>query len=86
MLVNKNMKFLTKIFYNILINCEDYKNKSFAKRNLFLLSYLTKNDIQKDCDSTSLVDYFDKYQAFCFDLSLDSVSKGDLNFNYKPTF
>ena len=27
MMVNKNMKFLVKIFYNILLNCENYKKK-----------------------------------------------------------
>ena len=31
----------------------------------------------------ALIEYFDKYQAFCFDLSLDSVLKGDLNFKYR---
>ena len=26
MMINKNMKFLVKIFYNILLSCENYKN------------------------------------------------------------
>jgi len=30
-----------------------------------------------------LVEYFDKFQSFCFYLSLDSVLKGELNFKYK---
>ena len=30
-----------------------------------------------------VIDYFDKYEAFCFDLSDDSVLSGDLNFNFK---
>ena len=29
-----------------------------------------------------LVEYFDKYHAFCFDLNEDSVLKGELKFNY----
>ena len=29
-----------------------------------------------------LIEYFTKYQAFCVDLSSDSVLKGELNFNY----
>ena len=28
MTVNKNMKFLVKIFYNILLNCENYNEKN----------------------------------------------------------
>ena len=41
------------------------------------------NADKKSADSIGLVEYFDKYQAFCFDLSSDSVLSGDLNFNYK---
>ena len=83
MLVNKNMKFLVKIFYNILLNCENYRKKSLNHRNMFLFKYLVHNADKKKANFASLVDYFDKYQAFCFELSLDSVLKGDLNFNYK---
>ena len=83
MMINKNMKFLVKIFYSILLNCENYKKKDMMKRNLFLLKYLTLNDGKKSTDNIGLVDYFDKYQAFCFDLRADSVLSGDLNFYYK---
>jgi len=50
---------------------------------LFLIKYLTQNADKKSTNNIELVEYFDKYQAFCFDLSSDSVLKGDLNFNYK---
>ena len=83
MAINKNMKFLVKIFYNILLNCENYKNKNIKNKNLFLLKYLSQNADKKNTDNIELVEYFDKYQAFCFDLRSDSVLKGDLNFNYK---
>ena len=43
MTINKNMKFLVKIFYNILLNCENYKKKNLKNKNLFLLKYLTQN-------------------------------------------
>ena len=83
MTVNKNMKFLVKIFYNILLNCENYNEKNLRSRNLFLLKYLVQNSNKKSSNYNSLADYFDKYQAFCFELGPDSVLKGDLNFNYK---
>ena len=83
MMVNKNMKFLVKVFYDILLNCENYKKKSIKSKNLLLLKYLKQNADKKSTDNIGLVEYFDKYQAFCFDLSSDSVLKGDLNFNYK---
>ena len=31
MTINKNMKFLVKIFYNILLNCENYKKKKLKE-------------------------------------------------------
>ena len=83
MAVNKNMKFLVKIFYNILLNCENYRKQNTKNKNLFLLKYLMQNANEKSANNIGLVEYFDKYQAFCFDLSLDSVLSGDLNFNYK---
>ena len=83
MTVNKNMKFLIKAFYNILLNCENYKKKNTKNKNLFLLQHLTQNADKKGTYNIELVEYFDKYQAFCIDLTADSVLSGDLNFNYK---
>ena len=83
MTINKNMKFLVKIFYNILLNCENYTDKNTKNKNLFLVKYLTRNMVQKGTHNIELVEYFDKYQNFCFDLSQDSVLSGDLNFNYE---
>ena len=83
MTINKNMKLLVKVFYDVLLFCENYKNKNTESKSLFLLKYLSQNTDKKDADATNLVRYFDKYQAFCFDLKSDSVLKGDLDFNYK---
>ena len=83
MTINKNMKFLVKIFYTILLHSENYKKKNTKNKNLFLLKYLTQYAGKKDTENIGLVEYFDKYQAFCFDLSSDSVLSGDLNFNYE---
>ena len=52
-------------------------------KNLFLVKYLTQKKDQKSTYNIGLVEYFDKYLAFCFDLSSDSVLSGDLNFYYK---
>ena len=50
---------------------------------MFLIKYLEQNNAKKHLIDSFLVEYFNKYEAFCFDLSDDSVLKGDLNFNYK---
>ena len=81
--INKNMKFLVKAFYNILISCENFSKKSLNTKKVFFFKYLTHNAIKKKADNTLLIDYFNKYHAFCFDLSFDSVLKGKINFKYK---
>ena len=45
--------------------------------------FTSAKDETKAQYNRNLLDYFNKYQAFCFDLCLDSVLKGDLNFTYK---
>ena len=81
--INKNMKFLTKAFYNILLNCENYKEKNLKSKEVFLLKYLEQNYAKKHSNDTFLIDYFNKYEAFCFDLSSDSVLQGEFKFYYK---
>ena len=81
--INKNMKFLVKTFYTILLYCEKYKEKNSKSKNVFFLKYLERNSIKKHSINGFLIEYFNKYEAFCFDLNPDSVLRGDLNFNYK---
>jgi cytochrome b pre-mRNA-processing protein 3 len=81
--VNKNMKFLVKTFYNILLNCENFTNKSRNDKILFLTKYLEQANINKNSDNDDLLNYFTKYHSFCLDLTSDSVLNGGFNFNYK---
>ena len=81
--VNKNMKLLVKNFYNILLNCENLSKNSEKDKESFFNRYLDKLNAKEKLNIKGLIDYFNKYEAFCFDLSSDSVLKGDLNFNYK---
>ena len=81
--INKNMKFLIKTFYSILFNCEKYKEMGRKDKNKFFSKYLEVNNIKNNSINKGIIEYFDKYEAFCFDLKADSVLKGKLNFNYK---
>ena len=81
--INKNMKFLVKVFYDILLNCENLNKESFNNKEIFFSKYLELNDTEKKANNALLVEYFDKYRTFCLDLSVDSVLKGDLNYKYK---
>tara|TARA_B100000029_G_C17444047_1_gene912567 strand:- start:47 stop:565 length:519 start_codon:yes stop_codon:yes gene_type:complete len=80
MTINKNMKLLVKNFYNILLEVENYKNKENEIKYNFLAKYLEWGNSVKNM---GIIEYFDKYEAFCVDLSSDSVLKSELKFNYK---
>ena len=81
--VNKNMRFLIKKFYNVLSNCEKYKKMTVDEKNIFFNELLELNNIKNSTNNSGLIDYFNKYEDFCFDLGHDSVLKGEINFNYK---
>ena len=81
--INKNMKFLVIAFYNILLNCENFNKKSLILKKNFFSKYFEHINKKKKANNVHLIEYFDKYQAFCLDLTLDSVLNGVLNFKYK---
>jgi len=80
-MVNKKMKLLVKYFYSILFDCENYRDKKLSEKISIMNKYLTLNNNNKSHNTNGIVKYFNKYEAFCLDLSSDSVLKGDLNFN-----
>ena len=82
-IINKNMKFLVKKFYNILLNCENFNKKSLIFKRNFFSKYFEHINKKKKANYVHLIEYFDKYEAFCLDLTLDSVLNGVLNFKYK---
>tara|TARA_B000000460_G_scaffold28812_1_gene18203 strand:- start:70 stop:456 length:387 start_codon:yes stop_codon:yes gene_type:complete len=81
--INKNMKSLVKTFYNILFNCEKFNEMSMDDKIIFFNKYLELNNVNNTTINEGIIEYFDKYEAFCFDLNPDSVLKGELKFNYK---
>ena len=83
MTINKNMRFLVKSFYDILLNCEKYRKMSKSAKDKFFDKYLKLNNIKNTTDNKDIIDYFNKYETFCFDLNSDSVLKGEIKFNYK---
>ena len=81
--INKNMRYLVKVFYNILLNCENYKKMILIDKNKFFIKYIKQNNIINTANNKDLIEYFDQFEAFCFDLPSDSVLSGELNFKYK---
>ncbi len=81
-LVNKNMKFLIKSFYEILLYCEKFNKKTDKSKDDFFSKFIRSNNNEKKANNKDLVDYFNKFETFCFDLHSDSVLKGEIKFNY----
>ena len=81
--INKNMRHLVKNFYDILLNCEKYKEMKYDDKLLFINNYLKVNDITKKLTYKDISIYFNNYESFCFDLSHDSVLQGKINFKLK---
>ena len=52
------------------------------EKNVFFNKYLAQNNIKNDTNIKAIVEYFNQYEAFCFDLPSDSVLKGELKFNF----
>tara|TARA_B100000029_G_scaffold501414_1_gene574733 strand:+ start:109 stop:633 length:525 start_codon:yes stop_codon:yes gene_type:complete len=80
--VNKNMKYLIKSFYKILLFCENYAGKNFDQKRSFFIHYLKYNLNNNTNKIDHLIKHFNDFQTFCFDLSADSVLKGEVKFNF----
>ena len=80
--VNKNMKNLNKIFYDILYNIDqDLFNTEMSKK--LLVKYFFSIDKLDDKKAMKLANYFLKFRDFCFDLDVNNMLNGSINFNYR---
>ena len=82
MTVNKKMKDLIKLFYEILIQCNNWKQLQIDNKNNLLLNFFSNNCDNKILTS-KLINYFDKFVFFIEDISFNSLTKGVFNFVYK---
>ena len=80
--VNKKMKSLIKLFYEILMQCENWKQLQIDNKNNLLSNFFSNNYNNKILIN-KLANYFDKFSLFIEDISLNSITKGVFNFVYK---
>ena len=80
--VNKKMKVLTRIFYDILLKINKSKSDAFETNNEILKTYFEL----RNADSAILIDnlsvYFNNFYNFCFELETENVLKGKINFKH----
>jgi cytochrome b pre-mRNA-processing protein 3 len=80
--VNKEMKKLTRIFYDILLKLNKSKLKNFETNDQVLKTYFEPVSVDNPIIITSLTNYFNIFYNFCFELETDNMLKGKINFKY----
>ena len=80
--VNKKMKGLIKLFYEILIQCSNWKKLHIDSKNNLLLNFFS-NNYYNEILTNKLANYFDKFTLYIENISLNSMTKGVINFVYK---
>ena len=81
--VNKTMKTLNKIFYDILIKTETRNSFSFIENPELINNYFYNNKKQNKEKTNKLAKYMQEFQIFCFDLHINNVLNGYINFKFK---
>ena len=80
--VNKKMKLLTRIFYDILLKINKSDTDRFVVNNEVLKTYFSLTTENTTILFDKLINYFNYFYNFCFELKIDSMVKGKINFNY----
>ena len=80
--VNKKMKILTRIFYDILLKINNSKTDPFKANNKTLKTYFDLTSTNRVILIDDLCTYFDFFYNFCFELKIDNMLQGQINFNY----
>ena len=78
--VNNTMKNLNKIFYDILYKLDNDGLLKFHDRSDLLNKYFFNNKKNNEQNIVKLAKYMDQFNDFCFDLNIDNVLKGSIEF------
>ena len=80
--VNKKMKLLLQIFYDILLKI-NYSKEGGIRINKSIISKYLKPEIKESEDLIEyLIEYYENFYYFCFELENNSMLKGQINFKY----
>ena len=80
--INKKMKGLIKLFYEILLKCEVWKKLKNNKKNELLEKFFVE-DIDNKILTSKLANYFEKFHFFIENIPLNLLIKGVFKFEYK---
>ncbi|MBA1338332.1 MAG: hypothetical protein FD549_000403 [Pelagibacterales bacterium] len=77
--VNKKMKILNKIFYNILLKINLNPKSDFKINKDLLLDHFSDSPIDTG-NMSKLCTYFVDFHNYCFELDLNTVIEGKINY------
>ena len=78
--VNKKMKDLNKILYDILLKLEDNSVNNFKLNKKLATKYFTTLKGENDPKIVDFERYFNNFYKFCFELPLQNMIREALNF------
>ena len=79
--VNAKMKLLNKVLYDILLKFElEQSNTKFLINKKVVLKYFRDLEVQNVDKYKHFETYFTKFYYFCFELPMDNMILGSLNF------
>ena len=81
--VNNTMKNLNKIFYDILYKLDKNDFSTFNEQSELLNKYFYNNKKINEQNNNKLAKYMDQFNDFCFDLNIDNVLNGSIEFKLK---
>ena len=79
--VNKKMKILTRIFYDILLKINKLKKTGFETDKKILKTYFETQNANSSILIDDLSTYFNNFYNFCFELKTDNMLKGQIILN-----
>ena len=78
--VNKKMKDLNKILYDILLKIDESEEDNFIINKKLVLKYFSSLNDQKNSKIDDFERYFISFYKFCFELPLENMIRETLNF------
>ena len=81
--VNKKMKYLNRIFYDILLKIQNLVDGDKYEINMNIVNkYLIINSKLR-INNDVLKEYFEDFHNFCFNLDTKDIIRGNIKYNYK---
>ena len=80
--VNKKMKTLNKIFYNILLKMEINNDSKLVFKKNIINEHFILNDNNNSKITSKLEEYYGNFCNFCFELEDEIMLKGQIDYKY----